>query len=300
MPKYYIDDLFDAVFDRNFDKVKEIIESGFEDINENSGECYILHSIMDDNEDDDEMIEITKYLIEHGADVNKTDDYVDDNDGVYHDDNGYTPIHLAANCYNAKFIKLLLENGADPNIQDNEHHYNALHHIVSGNIKYEGHNEENAIEAIELLISHGVDINAKSWRNKTPLHLAIKFGLTKISKYLIEHGANGNIEESSHNYTPLHLASKLGNFEVVKSLLEHHADPNVVHGVYDAPLHLGIKSLNADIVKLLIQYGADMKAENQKGETPIMLIRNAAKIGSLTFTSNSSDPITDDYIDSLI
>ena len=297
MSKYYIGDLFDAVFDRKFDKVKEIIESGFEGINENSGECYILHCIMDDNEDDDEMIEITKYLIEHGADVNKIDDYEDDY-GHEHNDTGYTPIHLAADNYNANFIKLLLENGADPNIQDNKNHYNALHHIVSGNVRYLDH-EEDAIEAIELLISHDVNINAESWKHKTPLHLAIKSGLTKISKYLIEHGANVNIEDRN-SYTPLHLASMLGNFEVVKSLLEHCANPNVDHGADDTPLHLGIKSLNVDVVNLLIQYGADMKAKNRKGETPIMLIRNAAKIGSLTFTSNSSDSITTDYIDSLI
>ena len=135
MPKYHIDDLFDAVFDRKFDKVKEIIESGFEDINEIYGECYILHSIVDDDEDDDEMIEITKYLIEHGADVNKTDEYEDDY-GHEHNDTGYTPIHLAANHHNANFIKLLLSYGADPNIQDNENHYNALHHVVSGNVRY--------------------------------------------------------------------------------------------------------------------------------------------------------------------
>ena len=53
----------------------------------------------------------------------------------------------------------------------------------------------------------------------TPLHYAAEFGHIKVTKFLIEKGANIEVKNEDGN-TPLHEAVDGGHFEVVKYLIE--------------------------------------------------------------------------------
>src|SRR5262245_50299472 len=62
----------------------------------------------------------------------------------------------------AKDVQQYLDEGRDPN-QRTEHHQTLLH-IAADN---------GELDVIELLIARGADINARGYRNYTPLHLAV-------------------------------------------------------------------------------------------------------------------------------
>lgn len=77
-------------------------------------------------------IELVKFLLESGADLNMVDD------------DGWTPLHYASRHGNFEIIELLLDLGADINIK-NEKGYTALHYAII--------NED--IEIVDLLLKRG-------------------------------------------------------------------------------------------------------------------------------------------------
>ena len=89
-----------------------------------------------------------------------------------------------------------------------------------------------------LVIQHPQDLNSGCFENAlTPLHLASKEGHEKISRDLLEHGADitGKTEDGR---TPLHVASQLGREELSHLLLEHGADAKAQTKDGSTPLHL--------------------------------------------------------------
>jgi ankyrin repeat protein len=67
---------------------------------------------------------------------------------------------------------------------------------------------EEAIEAIDLCLKAGADINATNAQGQTALHAASQMGLDKVVEFLAAHGANVNAKDR-FGYTPLDGA--LGN-----------------------------------------------------------------------------------------
>ena len=70
-------------------------------------------------------------------------------------------------------------------------------------------------------------MNAKGTDLFTPLHSASYYGCVDIVKWLLEKGADINIENRSGE-TPLHLARRLRREEVIKLLLDKQADKEAI------------------------------------------------------------------------
>lgn len=92
---------------------------------------------------------------------------------------------------------------------------------------------------MKLLIDRGVDVNAKTDDDFTPLHVAAQEGHVEVVKFLLDGDANVNFK-NKHGWTPLHLANEQrwiaketmnkaniqrGN-EIVNILIEHGAELN--------------------------------------------------------------------------
>jgi ankyrin repeat protein len=111
-------------------------------------------------------LEMVKLLLGKGAKVNTSPD------------EGVAAIDEAISQNHPDVVKLLLENGADPN-----HHVlgaRPLHHAA-----YYGYPQ-----IVSLLIDHGADINAKSISdNKTPLAIAIQHKHLDVVELLKKAGA---------------------------------------------------------------------------------------------------------------
>jgi len=139
------------------------------------------------------------------------------------DEDGNTPLHVAASRGHLHVAKLLVESGADANARDRESraplHLAALY----------GH-----AEVAGLLIGSGADVNAKDARGETPLHLAASH--VDVARLLVERGAEVNAVDEN-GYTPLHAAAASDNVDVASLLLERGADVNAKDKRGATPLH---------------------------------------------------------------
>ena len=125
---------------------------------------------------------------------------------------GATPLILAAKCGYLDTVDLLLDYGADPNIQYRGKQ-NALL-FAAGNGHY---------ECIQSLLRHEVNVNQANVQNVTPLMRATQQGHNECVLLLTEHGADVNIQDT-YGRTAAHFAVENGNSTALRILLKAGTD----------------------------------------------------------------------------
>ena len=83
---------------------------------------------------------------------------------------------------------------------------------------YRGHTE-----VVELLIAHRADVNARDVRGWIPLHVAVDQGHTQVAELLIARGANVNARMKGGGYTVLDLANLKEQIELAGLLRKYGA-----------------------------------------------------------------------------
>ncbi|XP_055308073.1 platelet-derived growth factor receptor alpha-like [Sitodiplosis mosellana] len=178
------------------------------------------------------QVKIVKTLIEHGANVNATNNV------------GDMPLHVAAWNGHVEVAKILVQYSADVTAKDNKGS-TALHFAAdSGHLNF-----------IEFLIEHGANVNAKDNVGWTPLNISAWKGRLNITKYLIEHGAKINTK-GNNGYTAIAVAAIYGNVDVTKYLIEHGADINVKGDNGFTPYDIARTNDHAEVAKILMEHGA--------------------------------------------
>lgn len=127
--------------------------------------------------------------------------------------------------------------------------------------------EDDMLAIAELLLAHGADINhgvpaaEGSDHYLSPLYLAIGHaGNMPLGRWLLEHGADPNDNES------LYHATELGHHEGLKMLLEHGADPRGTNAMLRA-----MDFHDVEAVRMLLSAGAlaeDFNGAEVGGEKP--------------------------------
>ena len=97
---------------------------------------------------------------------------------------GFAPLHSAARGGYANITRLLLENGALPDIRTNTPDSDTALHIASLN------GEEGVVRA---LLAYEISVNAQNVNGNTPLHEAAVFGSLGIVRLLLGSGADASI-----------------------------------------------------------------------------------------------------------
>ena len=129
------------------------------------------------------------------------------------------PLHKAAQDGDMEAVRILLDNGADVNKQDdNGHGYIPLHWAV-----FEGH-----LEIVRLFLDRGADINSHDNNVDTVMYFALNFGKLEF------------VRDHKYSFTPLHIAVQTVNLEIVRLLLDRSADVNVQDDNGDTPLHWAV------------------------------------------------------------
>ena len=181
-------------------------------------------------------IDIVKYLVSQGADVDSQDS------------EGDTPLHLAASSGLLEIAKYLVSKGANVNARNTSFQETPLNRTT-----YYGY-----IDMVKLLVTHGADVNARAKDKSAPLQNAAEIGSLHIVRYLISKGAKINHRDNVGN-TALHEAVGNKHFQIVKELVYKGADINIKDNFGNTPLHVAARTGKFEIVKYLISQGADVK-----------------------------------------
>ena len=238
---------------------------------------------------DDTYFDVVRDLLEHGIDV-------DAHANIEHS----TPLHLASYCGGFKVAQLLLDYGANINVQDKtgrtplhwtvidmtddleDYFFDAVRFLLEHGANVNAPDDDDAtplhvvsksgsIKATRLLLKHGADVHALSNIHPSPLHLASRRRDAEVARLLLEHGADVHALDGNGS-TPLHFASESGSAEAARLLLEHGADVNALAGDHSTPLHFASESGNAEIARLLLEQGADVHALDNNHSTPLHFI----------------------------
>jgi ankyrin repeat protein len=153
------------------------------------------------------------------------------------DPEGHMPLHVAAKAGRWVVVELLLKHGAKVNIQDHQGRTPVYEALMAGRtqvaqllIKHGASFDANQLlqevvrnkvtdrDVVELLVKKGADINHPDENGNTPLHLAVKQDLLRLSKLLIAHGADVNSKDPM-GHTPLWHAQAQQNEDIGRLLL---------------------------------------------------------------------------------
>jgi ankyrin repeat protein len=115
---------------------------------------------------------------------------------------GATPLLVAANGGYVIISQILLENGAEPNVKNNDGEA-ALHRLLAHD--WAPSDDNSALCSLaRLLLRHGANVNDKYKDHTTPLHRAMKRRSCEIAQILLEHNAQPNVVNKDGK-TALHL-----------------------------------------------------------------------------------------------
>jgi ankyrin repeat protein len=174
-------------------------------------------------------IDIVKALLADGADVNAKlkapllqRNHTAGDPGL---GEGATPLMRAAKSGDADLMRMLLEKGADPAVVTRNHTTALM--IAAGMTWRDGGGafptrdrgtDEGAVDAIELLLAHGVDINAVNDGGDTATHGAVQRGSEAVIRFLAAHGARLDVKNKL-GQTPLDVASARREHAATAALL---------------------------------------------------------------------------------
>jgi ankyrin repeat protein len=187
--------------------------------------------------------ETMKLLLQNGADVNCIGDEL-----------GETPLMAAAQMGHEEALKMLLEQGAYPNIKQKEGKT-----ALSIALEY----QQPAIAA--LLQQNGAKASVLDAASSGDIE-SVRTRLSSDSQTLSLRDATG--------YSSLYHAAEAGHSEVAAVLLAAGADPNDFTGNNGwgySPLLIAARNGHADVVELLLEHGADANAKSQSEDNALCL-----------------------------
>ena len=142
-------------------------------------------------------------------------------------------------------MKILLNHQVPIDTQTNGRKETALHLAI-----YNGHREVAC-----YLINRGADYFCVDLSGRTPFHVAIIRGLTKVVEDILALDETAIHRKTQDNLTPLKLACSSGNVEVVQLLLDNGAIRNNMLSEAADALELARSNGFNEIVCLLVDSG---------------------------------------------
>jgi hypothetical protein len=133
--------------------------------------------------------------------------------------NGESPLSLSSSECFLKGMKLLIDRGANINVQDT--YGRTPLHLACENVNSERHHE-----CIEYLLQHGANPSIQDDFGRTPLHNAVEKGCLECVRLLMQLGnANPNLPDA-HGDIALHIAARKMNLDLMEALSPAACSPS--------------------------------------------------------------------------
>jgi ankyrin repeat protein len=223
-----------AVENGHFDLAVTLLEAGADPNDQRSGftPLHIMTWVRKPNRGEDDgappplgsgnlsSLQFIRKLVEHGADVNARLKNGKGGPGLYNKA-GTTPFLMAAATADTTYMRLLVKLGADPllaNVDQCTPLMVACGIGVGSAAANEVAGEEpEVLEAAQLLLELGADVNAVDANGETAMHGAAYKNLPKVVQFLADHGARIEVwnRKNKYGWTPLMIAEghRPGNFK---------------------------------------------------------------------------------------
>jgi len=167
-----------------------------------------------DSSRDHKTLEVVKYLVEKGANLEKVEFAFK------------SPLTAAVFAKSTNTIRFLLESGANPNNALNDGR-TPLYLAISEGLPF---------EAVDVLLTKGADVSLGT-EYYTPLGLAVSKSNHDVAKRLIDFGADYSKVDSLGN-TILHSAARSGSTKNIELFVGLGIDINSRNMDGDTPLHI--------------------------------------------------------------
>ena len=220
-----------AVWNAHFELAAELLKAGA-DPNADGPGYTVLHALVrvrksgvGDNDPSPEgsgtmtSLELVRQLKAHGADLDKPMTRRRNLTNTNFNEIGSTPFLLASLTADAPYMKTLAELGADP-LRTNREQSTPLMAAAGLGTRSPGEDagtEAEVLEALQLALDLGADVNAVSSAGETAMHGAAYKNLPAAVEFLASKGAKIGVwnRKNDFGWTPLTIARgyRIGNFK---------------------------------------------------------------------------------------
>ncbi len=232
-PRKGMSGLLLAVENGHFELAVDLLKAGADPNDQRSG-FTALHALTwvrkpnrGDGDDGDpapigsgnlSSLAFVRKLVAHGADVNARLEHGRSGRGIL-TRKGATPFLLAAVTADLDYMRLLVELGADPLMPNAENCTPLMAASGVGTMApgEEAGTEPEVLEAVEMLLSLGADLNSVDANGETAMHGAAYKSLPRVVRLLAKKGAKIEVwnQKNKWGWTPLDIARgyRVGNFK---------------------------------------------------------------------------------------
>jgi len=251
----YTNELLCTVVKTDQCEITEILIKSGADVNyvDKTGKFPLYHAY------ENKKISQMKILLAHGADINK----------IYKD----YPIlnhECSASKSNHEILKMLMDNGADPNIKPvAEFDSHALMKLVL----------KEDIDNVSILLSYpGTDINLQDNNGRTSFWIACVGCSGELVMLLVNKGADPNIQPNDDKCSALMKSITSGKFSVASVLISRDdVKLNLQDSQGNTALHRACKENAGTIIYQLLIRGADQTLTNKDGKTAFDYCKDGLK-----------------------
>ena len=168
------------------------------------------------------------------------------NPNIKNTNTGLSPLHVAGYNDNIEMIKILLENGAEIDLEDNEGNTPICFCARFGNEK-----------SIKFLKEKGADIYKRNKSKISPIETCIQYGHKKSMEIFLEFGYEIN-NISQGEMSLLGVATINNNIEIINYFVEKGADINLRDGLGYTPIFYSIIAESGYLLKYYLEKGVDI------------------------------------------
>ncbi|XP_062610995.1 uncharacterized protein LOC134272844 [Saccostrea cucullata] len=186
-----------------------------------------------------DFVEIVAQLLCNGAEIN------------LQDSQGLTPLHKSIMEGHVRTVQFLIESECDINIISNTGDTPLSLACLNGDC-----------DILKLLIKKGIN----SHQLQDGMQKACIKGNKDIISILLEYGAEINAK-SMRGFSALHISCANDNSDLVAYLFSNGALANISSDNKQTPLHFAAKNLSDNCLSILLKNGADINVIDDKGRT---------------------------------